>query len=83
MSETNRRDFLKSTAAVLAAPAIAADLTAGVEQLHLSASLAHFANIAYKTGRLLHFDTRKENFTGDEEATQLLARQYRAPYVIM
>ena len=58
------------------------DLNANVEQLHLSASLAHFANIAYRTRRMLQFDSRKERFVGDEEATRLLTREYRAPYVI-
>jgi predicted dehydrogenase len=58
------------------------DLNADVEQLHLSASLAHFANIAYRTGRMLHFDPKTEQFTGDEEASRLLRREYRAPYVI-
>src|SRR5439155_22681954 len=38
------------------------DLNADVQQLHLSASLAHFANIAYRTGRMLHFDLKTELF---------------------
>jgi predicted dehydrogenase len=58
------------------------DLNAGVEQLHLSASLAHFANIAYRTGRMLHFDAKTERFTGDDEASRLLQREYRPPYAI-
>ena len=58
------------------------DLNANVEQLHLSASLAHFANISYRTGRMVHFDTRTERFIGDKEANLLLKREYRKPYVI-
>jgi predicted dehydrogenase len=55
-------------------------LNADVEQLHLSSSLAHFANIAYRTGRMLQFDSTTEKFTGDEEATRLLQG---SPYVIV
>ena len=58
------------------------DLTAGPEELHLSAALPHFANIAYRTGRMLHFDAAKERFIGDEEANRLLTRKYRAPYTL-
>jgi len=58
------------------------DLSANVEQLHLSSSLAHFANIAYRTRRMLQFDAATARFTGDEEATGLLKREYRPPYVI-
>ena len=58
------------------------DLTAGPEELHLSAALPHFANIAYRTGRMLHFDAKTEKFTGDDEANRLLRRQYRAGYVV-
>jgi hypothetical protein len=60
----------------------AADLNAGPEELHLSAALPHFANIAYRTGRMLHFDAKTEKFTGDDEANRLLRRQYRAGYVV-
>ena len=58
------------------------ELNANVEQLHLSASLAHFANISYRTGRMVHFDSKTEKFIGDEEANLLLKREYRKPYVI-
>jgi predicted dehydrogenase len=58
------------------------ELSAGPEELHLSAALPHFANIAYRTGRMLRFDANSERFTGDEEANRLLARTDRAPYAI-
>ena len=58
------------------------DLNAGARELHLSASLAHFANISYRTGRMLHFDEKAEKFTGDEEASRLLKREYRATYTM-
>ena len=59
-----------------------ADLTAGVEELHRSTALAHFANIAWRTGRMLHFDSKTDQFKGDDEANRLLGREYRAPYMI-
>jgi predicted dehydrogenase len=59
-----------------------AELAAGPEELHLSAALPHFANIAYRTGRMLHFDSKAEKFTGDEEANRLLRRQYRAGFAV-
>ena len=44
---------------------------------HLSAALAHFANIATRIGRTLKFDPATERFIGDNEANQLLTRTYR------
>jgi predicted dehydrogenase len=44
---------------------------------HLSASLAHFANIATRLGRTLKFDPAAEHFIGDDEAGGLLRRTYR------
>ncbi len=58
------------------------DLTADIEQGHLSSCLAHLANIAYATGRTLNFDPVKERFAGDDEANRLLTRDYRSPYVV-
>jgi hypothetical protein len=36
------------------------------------------ANIATRTGRVLHFDAQKEQLLGDAEAARLLQREYRA-----
>ena len=58
------------------------DLTADIDQGHLSSCLAHLANIAYATGRTLNFDPQKEMFAGDEEANRLLTRDYRSPYIV-
>jgi predicted dehydrogenase len=58
------------------------DLTADIAQGHLSAGLAHLANIAYRTGRTVHFDPKTERFPNDEEADRFLSRTYRAPYVL-
>jgi predicted dehydrogenase len=58
------------------------DLMAEIAEGHLSASMAHLANIAYATGRTLEFDAQTERFAGDEEANRLLTRPYRSPYVV-
>jgi hypothetical protein len=55
---------------------------AEIAEGHLSASMAHLANIAYATGRTLEFDAQTERFSGDEEANRLLTRPYRSPYVV-
>ena len=57
-------------------------LRCDVEQGHLSAALAHLANISYRTRKKLDFDPRSERFPGNDEANALLRRNYRAPYVI-
>jgi predicted dehydrogenase len=44
---------------------------------HLSAALAHFANLATRLGRTLRFDPAAERFIGDDEASGLLRRKYR------
>ncbi|WP_425614832.1 Gfo/Idh/MocA family protein [Anatilimnocola sp. NA78] len=51
---------------------------ADVEEGHLSASLAHLANIACRQNRVLTFDPTKEEFTGEAPDQSLLTRKYRA-----
>ncbi len=58
------------------------DLTADVEIGVHSAVLVHLANASYRTGRKLAFDSQTMKFRGDAEASQLLTRKYRAPYVV-
>ena len=58
------------------------DLNCEVEQGHLSTSLCHLANIAYRVGRKLEFDPQNETFSDDEAANALLTRKYREPYVM-
>lgn len=54
-----------------------------VIQGHMSAALAHMANIAYRSGnRQLLFDGKNEKFIGDEEANNLLKGDYRENYVV-
>ncbi len=49
---------------------------------HLSTSLCHLANISYRTGRSLKFDSAKEKFIGDADADKHLTRNYRKPFVV-
>lgn len=58
------------------------DLAAPPRELHHSAALAHFANIALRTGRMLRFDSGAGKFAGDDEANALLTKPYRAPYTM-
>ena len=54
-----------------------------VYQGHLSASLVHFGNIAYRAGnRHLLIDPEKERFTNDENANDLLSTTYREHYAM-
>lgn len=54
-----------------------------LEQAHLSASLVHFANISYRTGnKQLITDGQNEKFIDNDEANQLLKREYRDKYTI-
>ncbi len=55
-----------------------------VETAHLSSALAHLGNIAFRLGKVLHFDPEKEKFVGDDAkaANKLLKRKYRKPYIV-
>ena len=56
--------------------------TADILEGHLSASMCHLSNIAYRTGRQVVFDSANECFHGDAEASSLLRREYRLPFVV-
>lgn len=59
------------------------DLNADVEGGHLSTSIMHLGNIAYKTGRKLTFNGKTEKFVNDSDADKHLARQIeRKPYIL-
>jgi predicted dehydrogenase len=61
----------------------AADLNAEILEGHMSTSLVHLANIAYRVGKTVEFDPQAERFVSDEEANALLGRRKkRPPYVI-
>lgn len=54
-----------------------------VSQGHLSASLVHLADIAYRTGnKQLYFDAKTERFSNNADANKLLKGNYRAPYIV-
>lgn len=57
-------------------------LTAEIAQGHLSSSLCHLANVAYRLGRTIEFDPQSERLVNsDASAAALLSRrEYRAPY---
>ena len=48
----------------------------------MSSDLPSLANVAYRLGRDLTFDGKKEKFVNDPEADKMLTRKYRPPYVI-
>ncbi len=56
---------------------------ADIEEGHLSTLLCQYANISYRLGgRQLTIDPATERFVGDEEANQLLKRDYRGAWVV-
>ena len=57
-------------------------LNAPVQEGHISATLLHLGNVAYRVGRTLNFDPAREEVVGDAEANRLLRGTYRAPFVV-
>ena len=55
---------------------------APVETAHHSAIPGHLGMIAMKTGRKIRWDVATEKIIGDTAASQLLSRDYRAPWKI-
>ncbi len=53
---------------------------AEVEIGHRSTTVAHLGNIAFKTGKKLHWNGATEEFIDDGEASKLLSRQPRKPW---
>jgi hypothetical protein len=58
------------------------ELNAEIEEGALSCNLVHLANISYRLGRTIHWDAKKLECVGDEEATKMLTRAYRKPFVV-
>ncbi len=54
---------------------------ADIEQGHISTASCILANMSMKLGRTLSYDPAKRLVVNDAEATKLLRRPYRAPYV--
>jgi predicted dehydrogenase len=59
-----------------------ADLSAEILEGHMSSSLCHLANIAYRVDRTIHFDNKTETIANDEAASALLTRKAREPYAV-
>jgi predicted dehydrogenase len=58
------------------------DLNAEIEEGHLSSALVHLSNISYRLGRSIDFDPVKEEVVNDPDATAMLRRKYRRPFVV-
>ena len=54
---------------------------ADIEEGHISSACCELANLALQLGRTLSYDPKTRTVPGDPEATRLLARAYRAPWV--
>ncbi len=59
-----------------------ADLNAPIEEGAISTTLVHLANISYRVGRTLNFDSASYSCIGDEEANRMFKRTYRKPFVV-
>ena len=53
---------------------------ADIEIGHRGTSVALLGNIAMKTGKKLHWDAKKEEFTGASDASAMLTRTLRKPW---
>ena len=53
-----------------------------VEIGHNSMIACHLANIAFRTGRVVHWDAAREQIIGDPDAQQLVLKTYRAPWTL-
>jgi hypothetical protein len=58
------------------------ELNAEIEEGAASTVLVHLANISYRVGRTIHFDSKTMTCVGDPEANKLLTRVYRKPFVV-
>ncbi len=54
---------------------------ADIEQGHISSASCIMANTAMTLGRTIEFDPQTHTAVGDSEATGLLKREYRKPYI--
>ncbi|MCU0246968.1 MAG: Gfo/Idh/MocA family oxidoreductase [Bryobacter sp.] len=57
-------------------------VNAPAKELHLSCTLSHLANIAWRSGGMVNFEPKAERCIGNDAANRLLARPYRAPYTL-
>jgi hypothetical protein len=47
---------------------------------HRATSTCHLGNVAYRTGKKIRWDPRKEQIPGDRKAARYLSRSYRKPW---
>ena len=57
-------------------------LNAEIEEGAASTVLVHLANMSYRLGRTIHFDPDTMTVKDDAEATRMMTRNYRAPYIV-
>ncbi|QGJ71516.1 Alpha-N-acetylgalactosaminidase [Planctomycetales bacterium 10988] len=58
------------------------DLNAEIFEGHMSSSLCHLANIAYRVDHTVQFDPETETFKDDDAANALLSRPEREPFIV-
>ena len=58
------------------------DLSAEILEGHMSSTLCHLSNIAYRVDRTVHFDNATETFKDDAAANALVSRTAREPYAV-
>jgi predicted dehydrogenase len=56
--------------------------TADVSIGHRSATVCHLGNIACRHGKTIAWDPAKEEIVGDAEASKMLTKEYRKPWVM-
>ena len=53
-----------------------------IEEGFYTCALVHLGNISYRLGRSLEFDPVTMKFKNDDEASAMLTRNYRKPFVV-
>lgn len=82
----DERDFLEDTETSHSVDFMKARATRGrpvadIEEGHISTACCQLANISQKLGRPLVYNPATRSIRGDAQATQLLAKTYREPWV--
>ncbi len=58
------------------------DQNGPVEQAHMAAGMAHLGNITFQRNKVLEFDPKRERFTNDDLANEMLGQQYREGFEV-
>ena len=75
MGQAHMKDFLDCMAS---RKRPASDVEIG----HNSMIACHLGNIAFRTGRVVHWDVAKEVIVGDADAQKYITKPYRAPWAL-